>query len=152
MEFEGGVKMPLYRKKSGKHHYRGADGEIHVIKAGDTIECEPSFLGAAISTFEKVPTMVKKKKKKDKEKEKKDKKDKKPFVRPDQQVLVNVKLIRILGKDIPGNKKVYHGLTFIKGISWSFSNAICKSLKLDKNKTIEQLSEEEIKRISEFIL
>lgn len=46
--------MPVYRKKSGKHHYRGKDGDIHVVKAGETIECEKKFLGSAISTFKKV--------------------------------------------------------------------------------------------------
>lgn len=49
--------MPIYRKKSGKHHYRGNDGEIHVIKKGKTITCEPEFLGGAISTFEEVDSM-----------------------------------------------------------------------------------------------
>jgi hypothetical protein len=44
------------------------------------------------------------------------------------------KLIRILSKDIEGGLNVYVGLTKIKGISWSLSNAICKSLKLDKKK------------------
>ena len=63
----------------------------------------------------------------------------------------DVKLIRILGKDIPGNKKVFHGLTFIKGISWAFSNAVCKKLNLDKTKKIEDLTESEIKKIAEFI-
>lgn len=46
--------MPIFRKKFGKHHYRGKDKEVHVIKAGETIECEPEFLGSAISTFEEV--------------------------------------------------------------------------------------------------
>ncbi len=63
----------------------------------------------------------------------------------------DVKLIRILGKDIPGNKRVYHGLTFIKGISWNFANVICKKLNLDKNKRIQDLSESEIKTITGFI-
>lgn len=57
--------MPIYKKKAGKHHYRGSDGEIHVIKKGGTIDCEPEFLGGAISTFEEVDSMkVGKKKKK----------------------------------------------------------------------------------------
>lgn len=57
--------MPIYRKKAGKHHYRGSDGEIHVIKKGETIDCESEFLGSAISTFEEVDSMkVEKKKKK----------------------------------------------------------------------------------------
>ncbi len=62
-----------------------------------------------------------------------------------------VKIIRILSKDIPGNKKIYSGLTLIKGISWSFANAICKSLGLNKNIKIEDLSKEEIRKIEEFI-
>jgi len=60
-------------------------------------------------------------------------------------------LIRILSTDIPGNKKVYVGLTRIKGVSFSFSNALCHVLKIDKNKKIISLSEEEIKKISDFI-
>ncbi len=61
------------------------------------------------------------------------------------------KIIRILSQDIEGNMKVYPGLTKIKGISWSLSNAICKKLKIDKNKKIGDLKNEEIKRITEFI-
>ena len=60
-------------------------------------------------------------------------------------------LIRILSTDIPGNMSIYSGLTRIKGVSWSFSNAICAIVKIDKNKKIFELSEEEIKKISDFI-
>lgn len=61
------------------------------------------------------------------------------------------RLVRILSKDIEGKMKIYVGLTKIKGISWTFSNAVCKALNLDKNKTIGALSEEEIQKITEFI-
>lgn len=61
------------------------------------------------------------------------------------------KLIRILSKDVEGNLKVYVGLTKIKGISWSLANAICKSLKFDKNRKIGSLSKEEIEKINDFI-
>lgn len=61
------------------------------------------------------------------------------------------KLIRILSKDIEGKIKVYPGLTKIKGVSWSLSNALCKKLKIDKNKKIGNLREEEIKKIEEFL-
>lgn len=61
------------------------------------------------------------------------------------------KLLRILSTDIEGKMKVYVGLTKIKGISWSLSNAICKVLKIDKNRKIGSLSEEEIKKISDFV-
>ncbi|MEK6883688.1 MAG: 30S ribosomal protein S13 [Nanoarchaeota archaeon] len=60
-------------------------------------------------------------------------------------------LIRILSKDIEGRNNVYVGLTKIKGVSWSFANAVCRILKIDKNRKIGSLSEEEIKKISDFI-
>lgn len=60
------------------------------------------------------------------------------------------KVVRILSKDIEGNESVYSGLTKIKGISWSFSNAICNTLKIDKKRKIGSLSPEEIKKIEEF--
>jgi len=60
-------------------------------------------------------------------------------------------LIRILSTDIPGNKTIYAGLAKIKGISWSFSNAICKVLKVNKDKKIKDLSEKEIKEIIDFV-
>jgi len=61
------------------------------------------------------------------------------------------KIIRIMQTDIPGEKQAYVGLTKIKGVSWSFSNALCYKLGIDKKKSIDSLSEEEIKKIEEFI-
>jgi len=61
------------------------------------------------------------------------------------------RMIRLLSTDIEGGVKIYPGLTKIKGVSWSFSNAICKSLKIDKNRKIGTLSDVEIKKISEFV-
>lgn len=60
-------------------------------------------------------------------------------------------LIRILSTDIPGNKNIYTGLTRIKGVSWTFSNAICKALGIDKKRKISSLTKEEIAKISDFI-
>lgn len=60
-------------------------------------------------------------------------------------------IVRILQTDIPGNKKLLTGLTYIKGVSWAISNAICKILKLDENKKIVELSEKEINLITEFL-
>lgn len=60
-------------------------------------------------------------------------------------------IIRIAQTDIPGNKKVLTGLTYIKGISWGVSNAICKLLEIDPCKKIDKLSGEEIKKITEFL-
>ena len=61
------------------------------------------------------------------------------------------KIVRILSKDIEGRMKLYPGLTKIKGVSWTLSNAICKVLKMDKDRKIGSLTKEEISKISEFI-
>jgi len=61
------------------------------------------------------------------------------------------KIVRIASKDIEGGMKIYPGLTKIKGVSWTLSNAICKILKIDKNRKIGSLTEEEISKITEFI-
>lgn len=61
------------------------------------------------------------------------------------------RVIRILSRDIEGGMKMYSGLTKIKGISWGLSNAVCKVLKIDKNRKIGSLTNEEIKKIIEFI-
>jgi len=60
-------------------------------------------------------------------------------------------LVRVHSTDIPGNAPVYAGLTRIKGISWAMSNAVCLSLKLDKNKKLKDLNAKEIESITEFI-
>ena len=74
----------------------------------------------------------------------------KPELRPKTEEEMEM-LVRILATDIPGNKRLFAGLTRIKGVSWSFSNAVCNALKMDKNKRIKDLSKDEITRISEFI-
>jgi len=61
------------------------------------------------------------------------------------------KLIRVLSKDIDGGLNVYVGLTKIKGISWGLSNAICKSLNLDKRRKIGSLTKEEIDKMNDFL-
>lgn len=60
-------------------------------------------------------------------------------------------LIRIMSADIPGNKRLVYGLTRIKGVSYSFANAVCNSLKINPEKIVSTLGEEEIKRITDFI-
>lgn len=61
------------------------------------------------------------------------------------------KIIRILSQDIRGGMDVYSGFTQIKGVSWAMSNAICNALGIDKKRKISSLSDEEIKKISDFI-
>lgn len=49
------------------------------------------------------------------------------------------------------NLAVYAGLTKIKGISWTLSNAVCYTLGIDKKKRVSTLTPEEIDKISVFI-
>jgi len=60
-------------------------------------------------------------------------------------------IVRIIQTDIPGNKNLLTGLTYIKGVSWSISNATCKILNMDAMKKITNLSEEEINKITDFL-
>lgn len=61
------------------------------------------------------------------------------------------RVVRILSKDIEGKMKLYPGLTKIKGVSWTLSNATCVTLNLDKDKKIGALTDSEIEKISEFL-
>jgi small subunit ribosomal protein S13 len=81
--------------------------------------------------------------------EKKAKEKKKTEFKPVEKVYYSI--VRILQTDIPGHKKLLTGLTYIKGVSWAISNAVCKILKLDENKKISDLSETEINQITEFL-
>lgn len=69
----------------------------------------------------------------------------------EERKIEEISLVRILATDIPGKMGVYSGLTKIKGVSWSFSNAVCRILNLNKNKKISELGEGEIRQISQFI-
>ncbi len=69
--------------------------------------------------------------------------------RPDEHLAET--LIRIYSKDIPGDRPLYVGLTYIKGISWSISNAMCHLLKLDKRMKISELNKEQIDKIEAFL-
>ena len=60
------------------------------------------------------------------------------------------RVVRILSRDIEWKMTVYSGLAKIKGISLTFSNAICKKLKIDKKRKIGSLKEDEIKKIENF--
>ena len=60
-------------------------------------------------------------------------------------------LIRIYGYDIPGSKKIFVGLTRIKGISWAISKALCTVLKIPLARKISDLSKQEIQKIEETL-
>ena len=60
-------------------------------------------------------------------------------------------MARIAGVNIPQNKLVHVGLTYIYGIGEKFSNQICTSLDIPSNKRINELTDEDILKIREYI-
>ena len=61
-------------------------------------------------------------------------------------------IVRIVGNDIPGERKVLVGLTQIKGIGYSFATAILDSLKINTNSNIGNLSDMDVQSIEKLIL
>ena len=60
-------------------------------------------------------------------------------------------MARIAGVNIPQNKLVKVGLTYIYGIGVKFSDDICNSLSIPNSKRVNELTDEEILKIREYI-
>ena len=60
-------------------------------------------------------------------------------------------MARIAGVNIPQNKLVHIGLTYIYGIGNKFSNEICNSLEIPKSKRVNELTDDQILKIREYI-
>ena len=60
-------------------------------------------------------------------------------------------MARIAGVNIPQNKLVHVGLTYIYGIGNKFSNNICKALEIPKSKRVNELTDDQILKIREYI-
>ena len=60
-------------------------------------------------------------------------------------------MARIAGVNIPQNKIVQVGLTYIYGIGDKFSYEICKALEIPKSKRVNELTDEQILKIREYI-
>ena len=60
-------------------------------------------------------------------------------------------MARIAGVNIPQNKLVHIGLTYIYGIGTKYSNKICEALEISKSKRVNQLTDDQILKIREFI-
>ena len=58
---------------------------------------------------------------------------------------------RVLKTDLEGSLPISRALLKIHGIGFAISNAICTSLKIDKNKKAGLLTDEEVKRIETFV-
>jgi small subunit ribosomal protein S13 len=60
-------------------------------------------------------------------------------------------MARIAGITLPSDKRIEIGLTYIFGIGRSRSNDILQEAKIDKDKKVKALTEDEIKKIREII-
>ena len=60
-------------------------------------------------------------------------------------------MARIAGVNIPQNKIVQVGLTYIYGIGDKFSKQICKDLDISKLTRVNQLTDDQILKIREYI-
>ena len=60
-------------------------------------------------------------------------------------------MARIAGVNIPQNKIVLIGLTYIYGIGDKYSKKICKDLEIPKAKRVNELTDDQILKIREYI-
>ena len=60
-------------------------------------------------------------------------------------------MARIAGVNIPQNKLVHIGLTYIYGIGNKFSEQICTELEIPKSKRVNELTDDQILKIREYI-
>ena len=60
-------------------------------------------------------------------------------------------MARIAGVNIPQNKLVHVGLTYIYGIGNKFSQQICTELEIPKPKRVNELTDDQILKIREYI-
>ena len=60
-------------------------------------------------------------------------------------------MARIAGVNIPQNKLVHIGLTYIYGIGSKFSSQICSALSIPSSKRVNELTDDEILKIREYI-
>ena len=60
-------------------------------------------------------------------------------------------MARIAGVNIPQNKLVHIGLTYIYGIGNKFSKQICTELDIPKSKRVNDLTDDQILKIREYI-
>ena len=60
-------------------------------------------------------------------------------------------MARIAGVNVPTNKRLIIALTYIYGIGPKYSKDICEKVKIDGSKRVNNLDEDEIIKIREFI-
>jgi small subunit ribosomal protein S13 len=59
---------------------------------------------------------------------------------------------RLLGVDIPGNKKIPYALQYVYGIGSTLANSLVAEAKIDPDRRAHELSEEELNQITESLV
>ncbi len=60
-------------------------------------------------------------------------------------------IVRIAGVDIPGDMKLVHGLSLIKGVGYNFALALCRLIGIDPEKRVGFLTDAEVEKIESAI-
>jgi small subunit ribosomal protein S13 len=60
-------------------------------------------------------------------------------------------IVRVLGTDLDGEKSVSHAILRIKGVSYSFANALCKAANIDPHKKLGSFTESELAELEKAI-
>ena len=60
-------------------------------------------------------------------------------------------MARIAGVDLPREKRLEYGLTYIYGIGVKTSNEICKAAKVDPNIRVKDLTDDQVARLRNYI-
>lgn len=60
-------------------------------------------------------------------------------------------MVRIIGVNLPDDKRVEYALTLIYGIGWSNAKKILAAVNIDRDKKVKDLLEDEIKNIQNEI-
>ena len=60
-------------------------------------------------------------------------------------------MARIAGVNLPNQKRLEIGLTYIYGIGQTTAQKICKSLELDPNEKVKDLTDDEVNKIRNYI-
>lgn len=60
-------------------------------------------------------------------------------------------MARIVGINLPDNKRIDYALTLVFGIGWSNVKGVLKTADVDPAKRVKDLSEEEMKRIQNVV-
>lgn len=60
-------------------------------------------------------------------------------------------VIRLLGTDLDGDKKAYHALLSVKGVSHNLAHAVFRALKYDENKVLGEYSEDELNKLEDAV-